>query len=100
MISAMLDKMGVKGEFSPEGLRITDEATVEIAEMVLCGSVNKRTAHEITMAGGSAVGLSGKDDALLRATQLDTKLGLVGEVRSGERDATPHQPNPKAQSPT
>ena len=57
-----------------------DEATVEIAEMVLCGSVNKRTVHEIAMAGGSALGLSGKDAALLRAKQLDPKLGLVGEV--------------------
>ena len=46
--------------------------------MVLSGLLNKRTVHEINMAGGSAIGLSGKDDWLLRCTQLDPALGLVG----------------------
>jgi acetylglutamate kinase len=41
--------------------------------------LNKRTVHEIGLAGGSAIGLSGKDDGLLRCTQMDVALGLVGE---------------------
>ena len=61
-ISAMLDKAGVKSSFV-DGLRVTDPATMEVAEMVLSGAVNKEIAHWITMAGKEAdvrgVGLSG-----------------------------------------
>ena len=94
-ISAMLDKAGVRSSFV-DGLRVTDPATMEVAEMVLSGAVNKEIAHWITMAGKEAdvrgVGLSGKDAGLLtvektRRTKRDpdsmieheVDLGFVGE---------------------
>jgi acetylglutamate kinase len=67
-ISRMLEKAGVKSEFV-DGLRVTDADTMEVAEMVLSGSVNKELAHLITAAGAEAdvrgVGLSGKDARLI-----------------------------------
>ena len=88
-ISRMLDKAGVKSEFI-DGLRVTDAATMEVAEMVLSGAINKEIANWITMAGREAdvrgVGLSGKDARLITVTNarrikdgqaLD--LGFVGE---------------------
>lgn len=94
-ISAMLDKAGVKSAFV-DGLRVTDADTMQVAEMVLSGAVNKEIAHWITMAGREAdvrgVGLSGKDAGLLtvektRRTKRDpdsmieheVDLGYVGE---------------------
>ena len=94
-ISAMLTKAGVKSDFV-DGLRVTDAATMEVAEMVLSGAVNKEIAHWITMAGKEAdvrgVGLSGKDAGLLtvektKRTKRDpdsmieheVDLGFVGE---------------------
>jgi len=94
-ISAMLDKAGVKSSFV-DGLRVTDADTMQVAEMVLSGAVNKEIAHWITMAGKEAdvrgVGLSGKDAGLLtvektRRTRRDpdsmieheVDLGFVGE---------------------
>jgi len=67
-ISAMLEKAGVKSRFV-DGLRVTDADTMQVAEMVLSGAVNKEIAHWITMAGREAdvrgIGLSGKDAGLL-----------------------------------
>jgi acetylglutamate kinase len=94
-ISRMLDKAGVKSQFV-DGLRVTDADTMEVAEMVLSGSVNKELAHLITSAGAEAdvrgVGLSGKDARLITVekavrTRKDpdsmieqsVDLGLVGE---------------------
>ena len=94
-ISAMLEKAGVKSSFV-DGLRVTDADTMQVAEMVLSGAVNKEIAHLITMAGKGAdvrgVGLSGKDAGLLtvektRRTRRDpdsmieheVDLGYVGE---------------------
>lgn len=94
-ISRMLTRAGVKSEFV-DGLRVTDAATMEVAEMVLSGAVNKELAHQITVAGMEAevrgVGLSGKDARLLvvektRRTVKDPEslieqevdLGFVGE---------------------
>jgi acetylglutamate kinase len=94
-ISRMLDKAGVKSQFV-DGLRVTDADTMEVAEMVLSGSVNKELAHLITAAGAEAdvrgVGLSGKDARLITVekavrTRKDPDsmieqaidLGLVGE---------------------
>jgi acetylglutamate kinase len=94
-ISRMLDKAGVKSQFV-DGLRVTDADTMEVAEMVLSGSVNKELAHLITAAGAEAdvrgVGLSGKDARLITVekavrTRKDpdsmieqsVELGLVGE---------------------
>jgi acetylglutamate kinase len=90
-IGKMLERLKIKSEFI-DGLRVTDQATVEIVEMVLSGSINKQIVSYITGAGGKAVGLSGKDSALILARQLRrTKrdpesniekvldLGFVGE---------------------
>ena len=94
-ISAMLDKAGVKSSFV-DGLRVTDADTMQVAEMVLSGAVNKEIAAWITLAGKEAdvrgVGLSGKDAGLLtvektRRTKRDpdsmieheVDLGFVGE---------------------
>ena len=67
-ISRMLDKAGVKSTFV-DGLRVTDQATMEVAEMVLSGAINKEIANWITLAGAEAdvrgVGLSGKDARLI-----------------------------------
>lgn len=94
-ISRMLDRAGVKSTFV-DGLRVTDEATMEVAEMVLSGAINKEIANWITLAGREAdvrgVGLSGKDARLItvtkaRRTRKDpdsnieqvVDLGFVGE---------------------
>jgi len=90
-IAAMLKKLGIKSEFV-DGLRITDEATVEIVEMVLAGSINKQIVGYINAAGGKAMGLCGKDGNMVQAkkvtrTVVDSDsqiekivdLGFVGE---------------------
>lgn len=94
-ISRMLERAGVKSTFI-DGLRVTDEATMEVAEMVLSGAINKEIANWITLAGAEAdvrgVGLSGKDARLITAEKVTrTKrdpgsnieqvvdLGFVGE---------------------
>jgi len=68
-IGSMLDKLGIESEFI-DGLRVTDEKTVEVVEMVLSGTINKGIVSRISMAGGNAVGLSGKDGRLIEARKL------------------------------
>jgi len=77
-IGAMLKRLEIPSNFVG-GLRVTDSATMEVAEMVLCGSINKQIASSITLAGGHAVGLSGKDDQMVTASQKNPELGQVGE---------------------
>ena len=77
MINQMLEKLNIKSKFV-DGKRVTDEATMEIVEMVLSGNVNKRIVQAINNQGGSAVGLSGKDANLILCEQADSQLGLVG----------------------
>jgi acetylglutamate kinase len=90
-IGKMLERLKIKSEFV-DGLRVTDAETVEIVEMVLAGSINKAIVAAINAAGGTAVGLSGKDGNLIKARKLTrTKidpdshiervldLGFVGE---------------------
>lgn len=90
-IGAMLKKLGVESEFI-DGLRVTDKATAEVAEMVLSGGINKELVSWIAQAGGKAIGISGKDGGLVTATkaQRTTRdpesnieraidLGFVGE---------------------
>ena len=77
MINQMLEKLHIKSEFV-NGKRVTDEATMEVVEMVLSGSVNKRIVQAINDQGGSAVGLSGKDANLILCEQANSELGLVG----------------------
>ena len=93
-IGAMLKRLNIESNFV-DGLRVTDEATVEIVEMVLSGNINKQIVSAINAAGGTAVGISGKDGNLiearkLRRTQRDPDsniekildLGFVGEPRT------------------
>lgn len=80
-IGAMLDRLALETRFV-DGLRYTDEATVEVVEMVLAGKINKEIVAEINQQGGHAIGLSGKDAELLTAEKhlpggLD--LGFVGK---------------------
>ncbi len=80
-IGAMLKKLQIQSNFI-KGLRVTDEATMEVVEMVLSGSINKQIVSGINAAGGRAVGLSGKDGNLVIARKLvrdGVDLGFVGE---------------------
>jgi acetylglutamate kinase len=90
-IGAMLDRLKIKSSFI-DGLRVTDAETVDIVEMVLCGSINKQIVSAINRAGGFAIGMSGKDGNLIKAQKIRrTKkdpgsniekildLGFVGE---------------------
>jgi acetylglutamate kinase len=90
-IGEMLERLKIKSEFV-DGLRITDAATVEVVEMVLSGTINKQIVSAINAAGGTAIGVSGKDGNLIQAsrftgTQRDPgsniervlDLGYVGE---------------------
>ncbi len=68
-IGAMLERLKIQSSFV-DGLRVTDAATVEIVEMVLSGTINKQIVSALNRAGGTAVGISGKDANLIRAEQL------------------------------
>jgi acetylglutamate kinase len=86
-IGAMLKKLNIQSTFI-NGLRVTDQAAVEIVEMVLTGSINKQIVTGINAAGGRAVGLSGKDGNLVIArkltmTQADPKTGEQVAVDMG-----------------
>ena len=78
-ISAILKKLGKESVFI-DGLRVTDKETVEVAQMVLAGKVNKGLVNLIQNVGGRAVGISGMDGHLIEAKMLDEKLGYVGEI--------------------
>ena len=93
-IDGMLDKIGIKSKFV-EGMRVTDEETMSIVEMVLVGKINKELVSLINQHGGQAVGLYGMDGNIIRARKLwisrkgkDASekelldIGLVGEVES------------------
>ena len=84
-INAMLEKVGVESRFEG-GMRVSSTDVVDVAEMVLCGSVNKEISSTICSAGGRAIGLSGRDDNLLQCVKKIDKdgydLGFVGEVDS------------------
>jgi acetylglutamate kinase len=97
-IGKMLDKLGIKSEFKA-GLRVTDQATVEVVEMVLAGSINKQIVGWIGAEGGKAVGLCGKDGNMVTArkvtrTTVDpdsniekvVDLGFVGEPEKVNRE--------------
>src|SRR5262250_98563 len=90
-IEAMLRRVGVKSQFA-DGLRVTDDQTLEVVEMVLAGSINKQMVGYINEAGGKAIGLCGKDGNMVRARKLTrtvvdpdsaiekiVDLGFVGE---------------------
>ncbi|KQM21586.1 acetylglutamate kinase [Novosphingobium sp. Leaf2] len=90
-IGAMLKTMGVESSFV-DGLRVTDKATADVAEMVLCGAINKEIVGWVAKAGGRAMGISGKDGGMVTARKVQrtrkdpgslieevVDLGFVGE---------------------
>ncbi len=78
-ISEMMSKLGKKTEFI-NGLRVTDKETVEIAQMVLAGKVNKSLVNLLGKKGGKAMGISGTDGKLIEAKVKNIDLGYVGEI--------------------
>lgn len=78
-INAMLKKINKPSEFV-NGLRYTDEETIDIVQMVLAGKVNKDLVQLLQRAGGKAIGLCGLDGDLIQAEQLNPDLGYVGEI--------------------
>ena len=81
-ISAMLQKTGKESQFV-NGLRYTDEETMDIVQMVLCGKVNKDLVATLNRSGGSAVGLCGLDGGMLQAVRRredGVDYGLVGDI--------------------
>lgn len=91
-IGKLLDRLGIESRFVG-GMRVTDEETVDVVEMVLGASVNKEIVDSIHRNGGRAVGITGKDGELLRAKALSANdaggaddIGLVGEVESVDTD--------------
>ena len=93
-IGALMKRLGKEPEFVG-GMRVTDQETVEIVEMVLVGKINKEIVGRIHHNGGRAIGLSGKDAGLLRArrrshrlpTGEEVDIGLVGEVEAVNTEA-------------
>ncbi len=77
MINEMLERLEIRSDFVG-GKRVTDQATMDVVEMVLSGRVNKRIVQAINAQGGKAVGLSGKDAGLITCDPADPALGLVG----------------------
>ena len=80
-ISTMLNKIGKKSEFK-NGLRVTDDETIDIVQMVLAGKVNKSLVQLLENHGGKAIGLCGLDGKMLMAEKIITgdDLGFVGEI--------------------
>jgi acetylglutamate kinase len=78
-INNMLTRVGKESKFV-DGLRYTDEETMEIVQMVLTGKLNKDIAGILLQEGGKAVGISGVDGGLLRAKKTEKDLGFVGEI--------------------
>ncbi len=78
-INDMLKRIGKESKFV-NGLRYTDEETVDIVQMVLAGKVNKDLVSMLESHGGSAIGLCGLDGNLIEAETLDPELGYVGEI--------------------
>ena len=82
-ITEMLNKIGKESKFV-DGLRYTDEETMEVVQQVLCGKVNKNLVATLNRMGGKAVGLCGMDAGMFQAKKLDEKYGLVGEITAVE----------------
>lgn len=78
-ISDMLRRVGKESKFV-DGLRVTDEETAELVQMVLAGKVNKNLVNLLQNAGGKAIGLSGMDGHMIEAKMQDERLGYVGEI--------------------
>ena len=85
-INAMLKKINKQSEFV-NGLRYTDEETIDIVQMVLSGKLNKDLVKLLQRAGGKAMGLCGLDGDLIKAKQLNPDLGFVGDITEIDPDS-------------
>ena len=86
-INSMLDAVGKKSEFK-DGMRVTDQETIDIVQMVLAGKVNKSLVQHLEQHGGKALGMCGLDGRLLMADKMASAhdLGYVGEIRDVNPD--------------
>ena len=94
-INLFLEKLGIESKFV-DGIRITDDRTMEIVQMVLGGLVNKEIVTQLCSVGGKAIGITGKDGNLIKAKKLRLQpnnsgkdhidVGLVGEIESVDTD--------------
>lgn len=78
-ITAMSERLGIRSEFR-DGLRVTDESTIEVVKMVLTGKINPDLVATLNRLGGQAVGMSGEDGPSIIAEPQDPALGFVGKV--------------------
>ncbi|MCI6661707.1 acetylglutamate kinase [Campylobacter sp.] len=79
-INSLLDKLNIESHFE-DGLRVTNKDTMEVVEMALSGLINKEITSLLVAHGARAVGISGKDDGLLRASAFNLeKYGFVGKI--------------------
>ncbi len=78
-ITEMLNKVGKETVFV-DGLRVTDKETVEVAQMVLAGKINKSLVNLLQIRGGKAMGISGIDGKMIKAVPKDERLGFVGTI--------------------
>lgn len=78
-VSSMMKRLGKEPQFI-DGLRVTDKETIDIAQMVLAGKINKDLVNLIEKKGGPAIGLSGIDGHMIQCHVKDEKLGYVGEI--------------------
>lgn len=78
-ITEMLSKIGKKTQFV-DGLRVTDRETVDVAQMVLAGKINKTLVNLIECCGGKSIGLSGIDGHMIKSSVKDERLGFVGNI--------------------
>ena len=78
-ITDMMNRLGKKPKFI-DGLRVTDQETVDIAQMVLAGKVNKTLVKLLEVKGGKAMGISGMDGGLIEARMRNPDLGFVGSI--------------------
>ncbi|AKL94172.1 acetylglutamate kinase ArgB [Clostridium aceticum] len=80
-ITEMMQKLGKEPQFV-DGLRVTDQETMDITEMILLGKINRQIVSLINGNGVKAIGISGKDGNMILAKQRNPKLGLVGEIEN------------------
>ena len=78
-INEMLNKIGKESKFV-DGLRYTDEETIDVVQMVLAGKVNKRLVHLLHHHGGHAIGICGLDDGMIKAKKVEKDIGFVGDI--------------------
>lgn len=78
-INKTFSKIGIESKFV-DGLRVTDQETIDVVQMVLAGKVNKDLVCQIGNLGGHAIGLSGMDGNMIKCKPLDDKHGFVGEI--------------------